>query len=43
MEEHFGFDVSNEDAEKITTVMDAIQIFHGYAVKRLQPAETKAE
>ena len=24
MEEHFGFDIANEDAEKITTVMDAI-------------------
>ena len=24
MEEHFGFDLTNEDAEKITTVMDAI-------------------
>lgn len=40
MEEHFGFDLSNQDAEKITTVMDAIQIFHSYYTKRLQPAET---
>lgn len=24
MEEHFGFDLSNQDAEKITSVMDAI-------------------
>ncbi|CDW83354.1 nadh dehydrogenase 1 alpha beta subcomplex 1 [Stylonychia lemnae] len=38
MEEHFGFDLSNQDAEKITTVMDAIQIFHTYQVKRSQPA-----
>lgn len=38
MEEHFGFDLTNQDAEKITTVMDAIQIFHQYHVKRLQPA-----
>jgi len=30
MEEHFGFDLNNQDAEKITTVMDAIQIFHTY-------------
>jgi len=34
MEEHFGFDLSNQDAEKITTVMDAIQIFHTYYTKR---------
>ena len=24
MEEHFGFDLSNEEAEKIVTVLDAI-------------------
>ena len=35
MEEHFGFDISNEDAEKITAVMDAIQIFHSYVKQRL--------
>lgn len=40
MEEHFGFDLSNQDAEKITTVMDAITTFHSYYTKRLQPAET---
>ena len=28
MEEHFGFDLTNEDAEKVESVMDAIQIFH---------------
>lgn len=39
MEEHFGFDLNNQDAEKITTVMDAIQIFHTYYTKRMQPAE----
>ena len=38
MEEHFGFDIDNADAEKINTVMDAIQIFHSYVVKRLQVA-----
>jgi acyl carrier protein len=38
MEEHFGFDLSNQDAEKINTVMDAIQIFHSYYTKRMQPA-----
>jgi acyl carrier protein len=37
MEEHFGFDLSNQDAEKINTVMDAIQIFHSYYTKRHQP------
>ncbi len=35
MEEHFGFDISNQEAEKITSVMDAIQIFHSNYVKRL--------
>jgi NADH dehydrogenase (ubiquinone) 1 alpha/beta subcomplex 1 len=39
MEENFGFDLSNQDAEKISSVMDAIQIFHSYYTKRLQPAE----
>ena len=34
MEEFFGFDISNNEAEKITSVMDAIQIFHSYVVKR---------
>ena len=34
MEEYFGFDISNAEAEKITSVMDAIQIFHSYVVKR---------
>ena len=43
MEENFGFDLSNQDAEKINSVMDAIQIFHSYYVKRLQPAESGAE
>ncbi len=35
MEEHFGFDLTNQDAEKITSVMDAIQIFHSQYLKRL--------
>jgi acyl carrier protein len=43
MEEHFGFDLSNQDAEKINTVMDAIQIFHSYYTKRLQPAQTSQQ
>lgn len=34
MEEYFGFDISNNEAEKITSVMDAIQVFHSYVVKR---------
>ena len=34
MEEYFGFDISNAEAEKCTAVMDAIQIFHSYVVKR---------
>ena len=34
MEEYFGFDISNNEAEKITSVMDAIQVFHTYVVKR---------
>ena len=39
MEEHFGFDLTNEDAEKITTVMDASQIFHSYVKQRLSVQE----
>ena len=34
MEEYFGFDISNSEAEKITSVMDAIQIFHSNVLKR---------
>merc|ERR1712086_876411 len=40
MEEHFGFDLTNEDAEKITTVMDAIQIFHTQVKQRLSVTES---
>jgi acyl carrier protein len=43
MEEHFGFDLTNQEAEKITSVMDAIQIFHTNFTKRLQPATTDAQ
>ena len=35
MEEHFGFDITNQEAEKIITVLDAIQIFHDNYVKRM--------
>ena len=34
MEEHFGFDLTNEEAEKIVTVLDAIQTFHSNYVRR---------
>lgn len=34
MEEYFGFDITNNEAEKITSVMDAIQVFHSNVVKR---------
>lgn len=34
MEEHFGFDITNNEAEKVTSVMDAIQIFHANVLKR---------
>ena len=34
MEEHFGFDITNNEAEKITSVMDAIQIFHSNVQQR---------
>ena len=40
MEEHFGFDITNNEAEKITSVMDAIQIFHANVLKRQSLAET---
>ena len=40
MEEHFGFEITNNEAEKITSVMDAIQIFHTNVLKR-QSLETQ--
>ena len=43
MEEHFGFDITNEEAEKITAVMDAIQIFHSNLKKRLSVQDGGAE
>lgn len=42
MEEHFGFDITNAEAEKIVSVMDAIQIFHANVLKR-QSLETSSE
>jgi acyl carrier protein len=43
MEEYFGFDISNTEAEKITSVMDAIQVFHSHVVKRQSVVEGSAE
>ena len=42
MEEHFGFEITNNEAEKITSVMDAIQVFHSNVLKR-QSVETVEE
>uniref|UniRef100_A0A7S3CKG9 Acyl carrier protein n=1 Tax=Strombidium rassoulzadegani TaxID=1082188 RepID=A0A7S3CKG9_9SPIT len=42
LEEHFGIDLVNEEAEKINTVMDAIQIFHSQVLQRLN-VEVKNE
>lgn len=39
MEEHFGFDITNNEAEKITSVMDAIQVFHTNVLKRQSVVE----
>jgi acyl carrier protein len=35
MEEHFGFDITNEEAEKITDVTKAISLFNKYMVEKL--------
>lgn len=35
MEEHFGFDIANEDAEKITDVGTAITTFNNYMVDKV--------
>ena len=43
MEEHFGFDITNNEAEKITSVMDAIQIFHSNVQKRQSLETSEAE
>lgn len=43
MEEYFGFDISNDEAEKITSVMDAIQIFHSHVVKRQSVVASEGE
>lgn len=43
MEEFFGFDISNTEAEKITSVMDAIQVFHQHVVKKQSVVVGSAE
>ena len=35
MEEHFGVDINNEEAEKIQTVNDAIAIFNKYLTEKI--------
>ncbi len=35
MEEHFGFDITNEEAMKINSVNIAINIFYNYVFKRI--------
>merc|ERR1712070_937599 len=43
MEEHFGFDVTNEEAEKIDTVMDAVQIFHSNLKQKMALVDQEAQ
>lgn len=43
MEEHFGIEITNPDAEKIHGVLDAIQIFHGYVTKAKQVSTTEGK
>ena len=42
MEEYFGFEITNPEAEKITSVMDAITIFHENVLKRQSVTQTDA-
>ncbi len=35
MEERLGFDIQNEEAEKINTVNDAVDIFCRYMVEKI--------
>ena len=35
MEEHFNLDISNEEAEKIQTVNDAIAVFNKYLMEKI--------
>ena len=41
MEEKFEFDLTNTDAEKIVTILDAISIFHEYITKNQQIEKKK--
>mmetsp|Transcript_677 Transcript_677/g.411 ORF Transcript_677/g.411 Transcript_677/m.411 type:complete len:105 (-) Transcript_677:42-356(-) len=34
MEKHFGFDIDNQDADKMESVLDAISVFHDQLIKR---------
>jgi hypothetical protein len=44
MEEKFDLNISEDDSLKITSVLDAIQIFHDYYVKtKLGPQTEVAE
>lgn len=46
MEEHFNLDISNEEAEKIQTVADAIAVFNKYLMEKINKTnvvEKKAE
>ena len=39
MEENFGFDISNEEAEKIQTVSDAILVFYKHSEEKIKAQE----
>ena len=41
MEDNIGLDISNDDAERIHSVLDAIQIFHNYSKLTVQELEKK--
>jgi acyl carrier protein len=41
MEEHIGLELTNSDAEKIHSVVDAIQIFYDYLNKSKEVKEKK--
>ena len=43
IEEHIGFDISNDDAERINGVLDCIQAFYDTYIKRQQPVKEPAE
>ena len=43
MEERFGFDINNEEAEKINTLNDAIDIFSRYMIEKINTEKLKEE